>query len=160
MYYPCFFYNLAASIQGLNTTGTLVSICQNDKFSFSFLKNTYLGLAQAFTSTAATLGFWYIQRYFKFSTKTMVNKFYLGLSLTLLIFLLEVCCHQYSDYFNPAVGHDRNLDTEVRVGLYRFLSATMFFTRCHFRFHNEWEFWYSRSLGRDVDVNHLQGRTT
>lgn len=56
---------------GLNTTGTLVSICQNDKFSFSFLKNTYLGLAQAITSTAATLGFWYIQRYFKFSTKRM-----------------------------------------------------------------------------------------
>lgn len=37
--------------QGLNTTGTLVSICQNDKFSFSFLQNTYLGLAQAITST-------------------------------------------------------------------------------------------------------------
>ncbi|CAK5263395.1 unnamed protein product, partial [Mycena citricolor] len=31
---------------GLNTTGTLVSICQNDKFSFSFLQNTYLGLSQ------------------------------------------------------------------------------------------------------------------
>ncbi|KAI0039198.1 MFS general substrate transporter [Auriscalpium vulgare] len=56
---------------GLNTTGTLVSICQNDKFSFSFLQNTYLGLAQAFTSTASTLGFWYIQRYWKISTKKM-----------------------------------------------------------------------------------------
>ncbi|KAK2459947.1 hypothetical protein APHAL10511_008032 [Amanita phalloides] len=56
---------------GLNTTGTLVSICQNDKFSFSFLQNTYLGLAQALTSTASTLGFWYIQRYFKISTKRM-----------------------------------------------------------------------------------------
>lgn len=40
-----------ASGQGLNTTGTLVSICQNDKFNFSFLQNTYLGLAQAITST-------------------------------------------------------------------------------------------------------------
>ncbi|KAL0950300.1 hypothetical protein HGRIS_010277 [Hohenbuehelia grisea] len=56
---------------GLNTTGTLVSICQNDKFSFSFLQNTYLGLAQAITSTASTLGFWYIQRYWKISTKKM-----------------------------------------------------------------------------------------
>ena len=59
--------------QGLNTTGTLVSICQNDKFSFSFLQNTYLGLAQAITSTASTLGFWYIQRYWKISTKRMVS---------------------------------------------------------------------------------------
>ncbi|KLO05189.1 MFS general substrate transporter [Schizopora paradoxa] len=56
---------------GLNTTGTLVSICQNDKFSFSFLQNTYLGLAQAITSTLSTLGFWYIQRYWKIPTKRM-----------------------------------------------------------------------------------------
>ncbi|KAH0588101.1 hypothetical protein H2248_006822 [Termitomyces sp. 'cryptogamus'] len=56
---------------GLNTTTTLVGICQNDKFSFSFLQNTYLGLAQAVTSTMATLGYWYIQRYWKLSTKTM-----------------------------------------------------------------------------------------
>ncbi|KAJ4483184.1 autophagy-related protein 22-like protein [Lentinula aciculospora] len=56
---------------GLNTTGTLVTICQNDKFSFSFLQNTYLGLAQAITSTASTFGFWYIQRYWKISTKKM-----------------------------------------------------------------------------------------
>ncbi|KAK7470043.1 hypothetical protein VKT23_001480 [Stygiomarasmius scandens] len=56
---------------GLNTTGTLVSICQNDKFHFSFLQNTYLGLAQAITSTMATLGFWYIQKYWKISTKKM-----------------------------------------------------------------------------------------
>ncbi|CAK5263510.1 unnamed protein product [Mycena citricolor] len=56
---------------GLNTTGTLVSICQNDKFSFSFLQNTYLGLSQAITSTASTFGFWYIQRYWKISTKRM-----------------------------------------------------------------------------------------
>ncbi|KAH7926783.1 MFS general substrate transporter [Leucogyrophana mollusca] len=56
---------------GLNTTGTLVSICQNDKFSFSFLQNTYLGLSQAITSTISTLGFWYIQKYWKISTKKM-----------------------------------------------------------------------------------------
>ncbi|KAI0355312.1 MFS general substrate transporter [Trametes cingulata] len=40
---------------GLNTTGTLVSICQNDKFQFSFLQNTYLGLSQAITSTIRLL---------------------------------------------------------------------------------------------------------
>ncbi|KAH8834396.1 MFS general substrate transporter [Flagelloscypha sp. PMI_526] len=56
---------------GLNTTGTLVYICQNEKYQFSFLKNTYLGLAQAITSTMSTLGFWYIQRFWKIPTKTM-----------------------------------------------------------------------------------------
>ncbi|KAG5641511.1 hypothetical protein DXG03_004840 [Asterophora parasitica] len=66
--YLCAFFLLA---DGLNTTGTLVSICQNDKFSFSFLQNTYLGLAQAITSTMSTLGFWYIQKYMKISTKKM-----------------------------------------------------------------------------------------
>ncbi len=59
--------------QGLNTTNTLVTLCQNDKFTFSFLQNTHLGLAQAIFSTASTLGFWYIQRYWKISTKKMVQ---------------------------------------------------------------------------------------
>ncbi|KAG2156428.1 autophagy-related protein 22-like protein [Suillus clintonianus] len=56
---------------GLNTTGTLIGICQNDKFSFSFLQNTYLGLSQAITSTIGTLAFWYIQKYWKINTKKM-----------------------------------------------------------------------------------------
>ncbi|KAJ7510636.1 autophagy-related protein 22-like protein [Mycena galericulata] len=56
---------------GLNTAGTLVSICQNSKFEFSFLANTYLGLSQAVTSTLSTFGCWYIQRYWKIPTKTM-----------------------------------------------------------------------------------------
>ncbi|KAH7887427.1 MFS general substrate transporter [Phlebopus sp. FC_14] len=71
---PCTFIYLFAFFllaDGLNTTGTLVSICQNDKFSFSFLQQTYLGLSQAITSTISTLGFWYIQRYWKIRTKTM-----------------------------------------------------------------------------------------
>ncbi|KAF8803066.1 hypothetical protein BYT27DRAFT_7214905 [Phlegmacium glaucopus] len=59
---------------GLNTTSTLVSICQNDKFSFSFLKNTHHGLAQAIASTMRTLGFWYFQRHFKVSTKKNVHR--------------------------------------------------------------------------------------
>ncbi|KAJ5601563.1 hypothetical protein N7510_011097 [Penicillium lagena] len=56
---------------GLNTTGTLVSIIQNDYISFSFLQLTYLGITQAVCSIASTFGFWYIQKYFKFKTKTM-----------------------------------------------------------------------------------------
>ncbi|KAJ5594855.1 uncharacterized protein N7459_001063 [Penicillium hispanicum] len=56
---------------GLNTTGTLVSIIQNDYVSFSFLQITYLGITQAVCSITSTFGFWYIQRYFKFKTKTM-----------------------------------------------------------------------------------------
>ncbi|KAI0677634.1 MFS general substrate transporter [Trametes maxima] len=56
---------------GFNTSGTVVYLCQNDKFHFSFLQNTYLGLAQAIASTVSTLGYWYIQRYWKISTKKM-----------------------------------------------------------------------------------------
>ncbi|KAH1725658.1 hypothetical protein KXX60_006641, partial [Aspergillus fumigatus] len=56
---------------GLNTTGTLVSIIQNDHVSFSFLQLTYLGITQAVCSITSTFGFWYIQKYFKFRTKTM-----------------------------------------------------------------------------------------
>ncbi|RAH45036.1 uncharacterized protein BO95DRAFT_443491 [Aspergillus brunneoviolaceus CBS 621.78] len=56
---------------GLNTTGTLVSIIQNDFVAFSFIQVTYLGIAQAACSIASTFGFWYIQNYFKIRTKPM-----------------------------------------------------------------------------------------
>lgn len=56
---------------GINTTTTLVSICQNDYFQFSFLQVTYLGLVQGITSTVSTLSFWYIQRHWKITTKRM-----------------------------------------------------------------------------------------
>jgi MFS-type transporter involved in bile tolerance (Atg22 family) len=56
---------------GLNTTGTLISIIQNNVVSFSFLEITYLGLAQAATSTFSTFTFWYIQKYFGIKTKYM-----------------------------------------------------------------------------------------
>ncbi|KZV88829.1 MFS general substrate transporter [Exidia glandulosa HHB12029] len=56
---------------GLNTTGTLVSIIQNEKVHFSFLTNTYYGIAQAVTSTLSTYGFWLIQKHFKINTKAM-----------------------------------------------------------------------------------------
>ncbi|KAL3424921.1 hypothetical protein PVAG01_04202 [Phlyctema vagabunda] len=56
---------------GLNTTGTLVSIIQNNIVQFSFLDITYLGLAQASCSITSTFGFWYVQKYFKIPTKRM-----------------------------------------------------------------------------------------
>jgi MFS-type transporter involved in bile tolerance (Atg22 family) len=52
-------------------SGTLVSIIQNDYVSFSFLQLTYLGITQAVCSITSTFGFWYIQKYFKFRTKSM-----------------------------------------------------------------------------------------
>ncbi|CAG7923257.1 unnamed protein product [Penicillium olsonii] len=55
----------------LTWIGTLVTIIQNDAVSFSFLQITYLGITQAACSITSTFGFWYIQRYFKFKTKTM-----------------------------------------------------------------------------------------
>ncbi|KAH9859005.1 autophagy-related protein 22-like protein, partial [Lenzites betulinus] len=71
---PYTFVYLAAFFllaDGFNTSGTLVYLCQNDRFQFSFLQNTYLGLLQAVASTTSTLGFWYIQRHWKIPTKKM-----------------------------------------------------------------------------------------
>jgi hypothetical protein len=140
--YSACFSNLVHSIQGLNTTGTLVSICQNDKFSFSFLKSTYLGLAQAITSTAATLGFWYIP---SFRQKGWLVKF-IGaiITVTYASFCRVVCCNGCGDYLDPTMGHDRDLDPEVWVGLS--LSLLIFFINGNFRFHNEWEFRYSHPI--------------
>ncbi|TVY80823.1 Autophagy-related protein [Lachnellula suecica] len=58
---------------GLNTTGSLVSIIQNGIVSFSFLQITYLGLAQAACSITSTFRFRYIQKNFNIKTKTMFN---------------------------------------------------------------------------------------
>ncbi|KAK9850858.1 hypothetical protein MYU51_011459 [Penicillium brevicompactum] len=66
-----YFFAYFLLADGLNTTGTLVTIIQNDSVSFSFLQITYLGITQAACSITSTFGFWYIQRYFKFKTKTM-----------------------------------------------------------------------------------------
>jgi MFS-type transporter involved in bile tolerance (Atg22 family) len=59
-YLPQIFIYLVALFllaDGLNTTGTLVSIIQNNIVSFSFLKITYLGLSQAACSITSTFGF-------------------------------------------------------------------------------------------------------
>ncbi|KAF9244444.1 MFS general substrate transporter [Melanogaster broomeanus] len=58
---------------GFNTTVTLIAICQNDKFHFSFLEQTYLGLTAGITSIIGALGLWYIQRHWKISTKKMFS---------------------------------------------------------------------------------------
>ncbi|KAL2813172.1 autophagy-related protein 22-like protein [Aspergillus granulosus] len=67
LYYVAYF--LLAD--GLNTTGTLVSIIQNSSINFSFLQLTYLGITQAMCSIISTLGFWYLQRHFNIPTKRM-----------------------------------------------------------------------------------------
>ncbi|KAH9947214.1 MFS general substrate transporter [Amylocystis lapponica] len=74
---------------GLNTTGTLINICQNDKFEFSFCttpiwasprpphpRSGITGLSPSpvrhrSRTARSTLGFWYIQKYWKIPTKKM-----------------------------------------------------------------------------------------
>ncbi|BEJ01847.1 hypothetical protein CcaverHIS631_0605290 [Cutaneotrichosporon cavernicola] len=59
---PYTFIYLAAYFllaDGLNTTGTVVGIIQNQHVHFSFLQNTYLGLAQASCSILSVYGFWW-----------------------------------------------------------------------------------------------------
>jgi len=94
-----------------------VSICQNDKFEFSFLQNTYLGLSQALTSTASTLGFWYIQKYWKISTKKMASEFRDTSNVTVVSLIALVCCHEC--VYNPhsILGHVGYLDRKDWVHL-------------------------------------------
>jgi len=56
---------------GLGTTFTLVSICQNDQFTFSFLQNTYLNLVRVVISAASVFASWHIQRHWKIDIKKM-----------------------------------------------------------------------------------------
>ncbi|KAH8892866.1 hypothetical protein GQ53DRAFT_718477 [Thozetella sp. PMI_491] len=56
---------------GLNTTGFVITIVQNQQIEFSFLQSTYLGLSQAVTSTLSCYAFWYIQRWKVIPTKYM-----------------------------------------------------------------------------------------
>ncbi|CAD6583982.1 MAG: hypothetical protein TREMPRED_003707 [Tremellales sp. Tagirdzhanova-0007] len=56
---------------GLNTTGSVVSIVQNQQIQFSFLQSTYLGISQAATSIFSCYAFWYLQRHYTFRTKRM-----------------------------------------------------------------------------------------
>ena len=72
---------------GLNTTGSVVGIVQNQQIEFSFLRklrsrmsvcalltwveSTYLGIAQASTSIFSCYAFWYLQKYKSINTKRM-----------------------------------------------------------------------------------------
>ncbi|RXW25436.1 hypothetical protein EST38_g421 [Candolleomyces aberdarensis] len=66
-------FQLIATVAGTHELAGLPSSFQNGNSDnqMCFLQNTYLGLAQAITSTMSTLGFWYIQKYWKISTKRM-----------------------------------------------------------------------------------------
>jgi MFS-type transporter involved in bile tolerance (Atg22 family) len=68
-----FIYMFAVFIisDGLGTTSTLVSICQNEQFMFSFLQNTYLYLVQVVTCAASIVATWYIQRHWEIDVKTI-----------------------------------------------------------------------------------------
>ncbi|KAH9986336.1 autophagy-related protein 22-like protein [Russula compacta] len=62
------YFLLADSI---NTMMTLVKICQNLEFSFSFKQNAYLDLVLGSVSTVGVITYWYIQRYWKIDAKKM-----------------------------------------------------------------------------------------
>ena len=126
---------LTSHRKGLNTTGTLVTICQNDKFHFSFLYNTYLGLSQAVTSTIRYLKFlsfllpgWIniynsLQVRYAIGTykgigrlarrKWLVSCFKLieGIFLHVYIVRHDKC----RNYSHPSLGHDWYLDNKVWV---------------------------------------------
>jgi len=57
---------------GFNTTVTLVQICQNLRFSFSFKQNAYLGLVQGGASIIGIVVYWYVQRCWKIDPKKML----------------------------------------------------------------------------------------
>ena len=59
-------------MQGLGTSVTLVSICQNEQFTFSFLQNTYLYLVQVVACVVSVVGTWYIQRHWGIDVKKIV----------------------------------------------------------------------------------------
>ncbi|ORY25544.1 autophagy-related protein 22-like protein [Naematelia encephala] len=56
---------------GLNTTGSIVSICQNDVIDFSFLDSTYLNIVQAVCSLLSIYFLWWLQLRYKIHTKWM-----------------------------------------------------------------------------------------
>jgi hypothetical protein len=64
---------LRGLFQGLNTTVTLIQICQNNRFNSSLLVNSYLGLLQAGTSVIGLVVYWYIQLYWKIDSKKMAR---------------------------------------------------------------------------------------
>jgi len=64
---------LGGSWQGLTTTTTLVQICQNVLFKFSFRQGTYLGIVQGASSIVGVAAYYYVQRYWKMDVKKMAR---------------------------------------------------------------------------------------
>lgn len=61
------------SSDAFNTTGQLITVVQNKVTSFSTPQATAFGLSNAAGSIVGCLSFWYIQKWFKISTKTMLQ---------------------------------------------------------------------------------------
>ena len=59
--------------KGLNTTMTLIQICQNIRFDFAFVDYAYLGLVRGGASAAGQVMYWYIQRHWKLDSKNMAR---------------------------------------------------------------------------------------
>lgn len=70
-----FFYLVAFFLlaDGISTTLTLVSIAQTQAVQFSATENTYLIMVQGASSAVGVFGAYYIQRFFKLRTKTMLQ---------------------------------------------------------------------------------------
>jgi hypothetical protein len=103
------------SYQGLNTTTTLVQICQNIWFSFSLLENTYLGLVQAGTSLVGLVMYWYIQRYWKIEPKKMARL--LGCFFLKNAYFYGYLAHHdnHCGSLSPSLGNDRYWDGQAWV---------------------------------------------
>jgi MFS-type transporter involved in bile tolerance (Atg22 family) len=116
---------------GLNTTGFVIGIVQNEHIAFSFLQSTYLGLSQAATSTLSCYVFWYIQRHYRIPTKWM---FAVTNVITVLIPLWGM------------VSNDRSLITvrTNRAGTLADVQIGLWTTKIGF--HNTWEFWFYNVL--------------
>jgi len=107
--------------QAVNTSVTLVHICQNLRFTFSFLDNTYLSLVLVSTSGISMVTFWYIQRQWKIDSKKMARRpsvflFYFKRTLDTDT-KRGVLVHgdkRGRDSAHP-LGNDRYLDNQVRV---------------------------------------------
>ena len=65
--------------KGINTTMTLIQICQNIRFNFAFIDYAYLGLVRGGASVVGQVMYWYIRRYWKLDSKKMAR-------------LLEIIC--------------------------------------------------------------------
>jgi len=103
-----------------------------------------LGLLQALTSTVDTLGFWYVQKYWKISTKKMASKFCDSSNVIVVSLIALVCCLQSSFHFGVCW-----VSGQKRLGTFSsFLSLYGSVYWYMHRFHNVWEFWaYSIVFG-------------